>query len=147
MKTEVKNLGFSGYGGSTPAMRETADKIVQAISKADIDQVWMVSTQFYISGFTVTAGRKLKSGGAKIRLAVDVSDRSEWTRTPDDSEKTADIYVHKGCPETFGLAETIRNILIDQKYKAGRVKSGLDIRDFFGDHEKEVELDADGNIV
>lgn len=147
MKAEFKTLKFAGNGGSTAAMRTTAEKILRVVEKSDIPGLWLVATQFSDSGFTITVGRKKKLGGADIRLAVDVVDRSEFTIVPDDTAKSAVIYTNPANPETYELSPVIRNILIDQGFGARRIESDVDVARLFERFGGRMRMDSDGNLV
>jgi hypothetical protein len=147
MKAEFKTLKFGGNGGSTAAMRATADRIHKVIANANIPGPWLVATQFTDSGYTITAGRKLKSGGADIRLAVDVNDRSEFTKVPDNSNKSAVIYTSWRHPESKELAQVIRNVLVRDGFGSRRIEDDVDVSKFFDRYKGRLNMDEDGNLV
>ncbi len=147
MKAEFKTLDFSGYGGSTAAMRDTAEKIQKVIGNAEVPGLWLVATRFSDSGYTITAGRKRRLGGADIRLAVDVIDRSEFTRVPDNTAKSAVIYSNWAKPESMELAQVVRNVLIGAGFGARRIEDGLDVSKLFERYKGRMVMDKDGELV
>ena len=133
-----------GYGGASESSRKTAEKLVEVIGKADVKGLWLVATGYTVSGFHISLGRKLAIGGSDIRMVIDVENLSEFSKTPDYSNRRAAIYGNWGYPGMRDLAVALRNTLVDDGFSPNRIESDDNVSAIFERIGGKRWMDSDG---